>query len=62
MISQEIWQKVSISREAKAEKLLFLFFEHTDFFYSQVVDFRKKNITYYDSMGGINNEACRILL
>ncbi|XP_006755558.1 PREDICTED: sentrin-specific protease 1 isoform X2 [Myotis davidii] len=27
-----------------------------------VVDFRKKNITYYDSMGGINNEACRILL
>ncbi|TKC39770.1 hypothetical protein EI555_016206, partial [Monodon monoceros] len=28
----------------------------------KVVDFRKKNITYYDSMGGINNEACRILL
>uniref|UniRef100_A0A8C8YWX1 SUMO specific peptidase 1 n=1 Tax=Prolemur simus TaxID=1328070 RepID=A0A8C8YWX1_PROSS len=27
-----------------------------------VVDFRKKNIIYYDSMGGINNEACRILL
>lgn len=27
-----------------------------------VVDFRKKNITYYDSMGGVNNEACRILL
>ncbi|XP_004863156.1 sentrin-specific protease 1 isoform X2 [Heterocephalus glaber] len=27
-----------------------------------VVDFRKKSITYYDSMGGINNEACRILL
>ncbi|XP_070266441.1 sentrin-specific protease 1 isoform X2 [Myotis yumanensis] len=27
-----------------------------------VVDFRKKNITYYDSMGGINNEACRTLL
>ncbi|XP_023371135.1 sentrin-specific protease 1 [Otolemur garnettii] len=27
-----------------------------------VVDFRKKNITYYDSMGGINNEACKILL
>ncbi|EMP36945.1 Sentrin-specific protease 1 [Chelonia mydas] len=29
---------------------------------SQVIDFRKKTITYYDSMGGINNEACRILL
>lgn len=27
-----------------------------------VVDFRKKSITYYDSMGGVNNEACRILL
>ncbi|XP_051045744.1 sentrin-specific protease 1 isoform X2 [Phodopus roborovskii] len=27
-----------------------------------VIDFRKKNVTYYDSMGGINNEACRILL
>lgn len=27
-----------------------------------VVDFRKKTITYYDSMGGSNNEACRILL
>ncbi|XP_045143254.1 sentrin-specific protease 1 [Echinops telfairi] len=27
-----------------------------------VVDFRKKNIIYYDSMGGINNEACKILL
>ncbi|NXS55995.1 SENP1 protease, partial [Brachypteracias leptosomus] len=27
-----------------------------------VVDFRKKSITYYDSMGGINSEACRILL
>lgn len=27
-----------------------------------VVDFRKKTITYYDSMGGLNNEACRILL
>ncbi|XP_032939206.1 sentrin-specific protease 1 isoform X2 [Catharus ustulatus] len=27
-----------------------------------VVDFRKKTITYYDSMGGINSEACRILL
>ncbi|XP_056418697.1 sentrin-specific protease 1 isoform X2 [Hyla sarda] len=27
-----------------------------------VVDFRKKAITYYDSMGGLNNEACRILL
>ncbi|EDL04211.1 SUMO1/sentrin specific peptidase 1, isoform CRA_c [Mus musculus] len=27
-----------------------------------VVDFRRKSITYYDSMGGINNEACRILL
>jgi sentrin-specific protease 1 len=27
-----------------------------------VVDFRKKSITYYDSIGGINNEACRILL
>ncbi|XP_023579389.1 sentrin-specific protease 1 isoform X2 [Octodon degus] len=27
-----------------------------------VVDFRKKNITYYDSMGGLNNEACRVLL
>ncbi|CAN8178413.1 unnamed protein product, partial [Coccothraustes coccothraustes] len=26
------------------------------------VDFRKKSITYYDSMGGINSEACRILL
>ncbi|NXG12952.1 SENP1 protease, partial [Grallaria varia] len=27
-----------------------------------VVDFRKKTITYYDSMGGINSEACRVLL
>ncbi|XP_063808314.1 sentrin-specific protease 1 [Pseudophryne corroboree] len=27
-----------------------------------VVDFRKKSITYYDSMGGHNNEACRLLL
>uniref|UniRef100_A0A8C8SAQ1 SUMO specific peptidase 1 n=1 Tax=Pelusios castaneus TaxID=367368 RepID=A0A8C8SAQ1_9SAUR len=27
-----------------------------------VIDFRKKTITYYDSMGGINIEACRILL
>ncbi|KAM6389825.1 LOW QUALITY PROTEIN: sentrin-specific protease 1 [Rhynochetos jubatus] len=27
-----------------------------------VVDFRKKTITYYDSMGGINSEACRTLL
>ncbi|XP_075055387.1 sentrin-specific protease 1 isoform X2 [Mixophyes fleayi] len=27
-----------------------------------VVDFRKKSITYYDSMGGLNNEACRLLL
>ncbi|XP_017655669.1 sentrin-specific protease 1 isoform X4 [Nannospalax galili] len=27
-----------------------------------VVDFRKKSITYYDSMGGINSEACRTLL
>ncbi|XP_040281823.1 sentrin-specific protease 1 [Bufo bufo] len=27
-----------------------------------VIDFRKKSITYYDSMGGLNNEACRILL
>ncbi|XP_071437917.1 sentrin-specific protease 1 [Pithys albifrons albifrons] len=27
-----------------------------------VVDFRKKTITYYDSMGGMNSEACRVLL
>ncbi|KAL4646183.1 sentrin-specific protease 1-like isoform X2 [Arapaima gigas] len=27
-----------------------------------VVDFRKKSITYFDSMGGTNDEACRILL
>lgn len=27
-----------------------------------VVDFRKKTITYYDSMGGMNMEACRILM
>ncbi|XP_059103197.1 sentrin-specific protease 1 isoform X2 [Peromyscus eremicus] len=27
-----------------------------------VIDFRKKSVTYYDSMGGINIEACRILL
>eukprot|EP00062_Callorhinchus_milii_P023222 gi/632981845/ref/XP_007907813.1/ PREDICTED: sentrin-specific protease 1-like [Callorhinchus milii] len=27
-----------------------------------VIDFRKKTITYYDSMGGCNDEACRILL
>uniref|UniRef100_A0A7M4EHE4 SUMO specific peptidase 1 n=1 Tax=Crocodylus porosus TaxID=8502 RepID=A0A7M4EHE4_CROPO len=27
-----------------------------------VVDFRKKTITYYDSMGGRNTEACSILL
>ncbi|KAM8977555.1 sentrin-specific protease 1 [Pelodytes ibericus] len=27
-----------------------------------VIDFRKKSVTYYDSMGGLNNEACRLLL
>ncbi|XP_018420030.1 PREDICTED: sentrin-specific protease 1 [Nanorana parkeri] len=27
-----------------------------------VIDFRKKTITYYDSMGGQNNEACKLLL
>ncbi|XP_073469780.1 sentrin-specific protease 1 isoform X1 [Aquarana catesbeiana] len=27
-----------------------------------VIDFRKKTITYYDSMGGHNNEACKLLL
>nr|XP_023654773.1 sentrin-specific protease 1-like [Paramormyrops kingsleyae] len=27
-----------------------------------VVDFRKKRITYFDSMGGSNDEACKILL
>ncbi|XP_036389299.1 sentrin-specific protease 1 [Megalops cyprinoides] len=27
-----------------------------------VVDFRKKSITYFDSMGGSNDEACKILL
>ncbi|XP_048346440.1 sentrin-specific protease 1 [Sphaerodactylus townsendi] len=27
-----------------------------------VIDFRKKTITYYDSMGGMNSEACKILL
>nr|BAI47563.1 sentrin specefic protease 1a [Xenopus laevis] len=27
-----------------------------------VVDLRKKSITYFDSMGGLNNDACRILL
>nr|XP_033791291.1 sentrin-specific protease 1 isoform X2 [Geotrypetes seraphini] len=27
-----------------------------------VVDFRKKAVIYYDSMGGLNNEACKILL
>ncbi|KAG9340234.1 hypothetical protein JZ751_021674 [Albula glossodonta] len=27
-----------------------------------VVDFRKKTVTYFDSMGGSNDEACRILL
>ncbi|KAJ8397075.1 hypothetical protein AAFF_G00011290 [Aldrovandia affinis] len=27
-----------------------------------VVDFRKKRVTYFDSMGGSNDEACRILL
>nr|XP_056705309.1 sentrin-specific protease 1 [Euleptes europaea] len=27
-----------------------------------VMDFRKKTITYYDSMGGMNSEACKILL
>ncbi|XP_069086973.1 sentrin-specific protease 1 isoform X1 [Pleurodeles waltl] len=27
-----------------------------------VVDFRKKTVTYYDSMGGMNMEACRILM
>lgn len=30
--------------------------------FSQVVDFRKKAILYFDSMGGNNDEACRILL
>lgn len=28
----------------------------------QVVDFRKKSVMYYDSMGGKNDEACRVLL
>ncbi|XP_064156347.1 sentrin-specific protease 1 [Anguilla rostrata] len=27
-----------------------------------VVDFRKKRVTYFDSMGGSNDEACRVLL
>lgn len=27
-----------------------------------VVDFRKENITYYDPMDGISNEASRIIL
>ncbi|XP_028565628.2 sentrin-specific protease 1 isoform X1 [Podarcis muralis] len=27
-----------------------------------VIDFRKKSITYFDSMGGTNTEACKILL
>lgn len=27
-----------------------------------VIDFRKRIITYYDSMGGMNSEACKILL
>ncbi|KAM5287995.1 sentrin-specific protease 1 [Ctenodactylus gundi] len=27
-----------------------------------VVDFRMKTVTYYDSMGGTNNEACKLLL
>ncbi|XP_062975255.1 sentrin-specific protease 1 [Elgaria multicarinata webbii] len=27
-----------------------------------VIDFRKKTITYYDSMGGTDNDACKILL
>lgn len=27
-----------------------------------VIDFRKKSITYFDSMGGNNDEACRILV
>ncbi|XP_069509557.1 sentrin-specific protease 1 isoform X2 [Ambystoma mexicanum] len=27
-----------------------------------VIDFRKKSITYFDSMGGTNMEACRILM
>uniref|UniRef100_A0A8D0AXN4 SUMO specific peptidase 1 n=1 Tax=Salvator merianae TaxID=96440 RepID=A0A8D0AXN4_SALMN len=27
-----------------------------------VIDFRKKTITYFDSMGGTNSEACKILL
>lgn len=29
---------------------------------SQVVDFRKKCVLYFDSMGGNNDEACRKLL
>lgn len=41
---------------------LVLFALFKEFFSMQVVDFRKKTITYYDSMGGINSEACRILL
>lgn len=28
----------------------------------QVVDFRKKSVLYFDSMGGNNDEACRKLL
>nr|XP_061803493.1 sentrin-specific protease 1-like [Nerophis lumbriciformis] len=27
-----------------------------------VVDFRKKSVTYFDSMGGNNDEACKVLL
>lgn len=34
MISQEIWQKVPSSGEVKAERLFFLFYEHTEFFLS----------------------------
>lgn len=43
-------------------QLYFAFYKENVISILQVVDFRKKTITYYDSMGGSNNEACRILL
>ncbi|KAM3845808.1 sentrin-specific protease 1 isoform 2-T3 [Vipera latastei] len=36
--------------------------KHLNWLNDEVTDFRKKTITYYDSMSGSNSEACKILL
>lgn len=41
---------------------IWLFWDFIVFCFFQVVDFRKKSIMYFDSMGGNNDKACEILL